>query len=107
MKKKSKFNTLLLESIDEGFKEIFGEAATEIIYKYLGDKYSLKREDIPENLEVFSEGVEAFFNSSAAWTVERNVLKNFYSTFGLQYQNENHRSFSDHVAKLRNIGSHV
>ena len=101
------FNKLLLGSIDEGFKEIFGEVATEIIYKYLRDKYSLKREDIPEKLEVFSEGVEAFFNSSAAWIVERNVLKNFYSSFGLQYRNENHRSFLDHVAKLRDTGSHV
>lgn len=98
---------LLLESIDESFKEIFGEMATEIIYDHLEDKYSLKREEIPEKLEVFIEGMEAFFNSSAAWTVEKNVLKNFYSTFGLQYQNEEGRSFIDHVAKLRSIEFHI
>lgn len=98
---------LLLESIDESFKEIFGEMATEIIYDYLKHKYSLKREEIPEKLEAFIEGMEAFFNPSAAWTVEKNVLKNFYSTFGLQYQNEEDRSFIDHVAKLRSIEFYI
>lgn len=107
MKNNDKFNKLLLDSIDKGFKEIFGDVATEIIYKYLLDKYSLRREDIPERLEVFRDGVEAFFNSSAAWTVERNVLKNFYSTFGLQYPNENNKGFLDHVAKLRCVSSNV
>lgn len=107
VKKKSKFNMLLLESIDEGLKEIFGETATGIIYNYLKDKYSLKREEISEKLEVFIEGLEAFFSSSAACVVKKNVLKNFYSTFGLQYQNEEGRSFIDHVTKLRSSEFHI
>lgn len=98
---------LLLESIDEGLKEIFGEMATEIIYNYLKDKYSLKREEISEKLEVLMEGLEAFLSSSAARVVEKNVLKNFYGTFGLQYQNEEDRSFIDHVAKLRSSEFHI
>ena len=107
VKKKSKFNMLLLESIDEGLKDIFGETATEIIYDYLKDKYSLKREEISEKLEVFIEGLEAFFSSSAACVVKKNVLKNFYSTFGLQYQNEEGHSFIDHVTKLRGSEFHI
>ena len=98
---------LLLESIDEGLKEIFGETATGIIYNYLKDKYSLKREEISEKLEVFIKGLEAFFSSSAACVVEKNVLKNFYSTFGLRYQNEEGRSFIDHVTKLRSGEFHI
>ena len=94
---------LLLDSIDKGFKEIFGEAATETIYDYLKNEHSLKREEIPEKLEAFIEGMEAFFNSSAARTVEKNVLKNFCSTLGLQYQNEEVHSFLDHITKLRNV----
>jgi len=50
-------------------------------------------------LEIFIEGVEAFCNSRAAWTVEKNALKNLYSTFGRQDQSEEGRSFIDHVAK--------
>ena len=107
VKKKSKFNMLLLDSIDEGLKEIFGGTATEIIYDYLKDKYSLKREEISEKLEVFIEGLEAFFSSSAACVVKKNVLKNFYSTFGLQYQNEEGHSFIDHVTKLRGSEFHI
>jgi hypothetical protein len=66
LKRKSKFDEKLFNVVDKVLKQIFGEAATLTIYKYLEEKYSLKREDILSKPEVFAEGLEAYLNSGAS-----------------------------------------
>lgn len=100
MKGKDKFNKLLLKVIDEELKQIFGEAATLIIYNHLEKNYSLKREEIPEKIEVFIRGLEEFL-SSGAQVVEKIILKKVYSSFGLQCQIKEGYSFIDYVTKLK------
>ena len=50
---KEEFKKLLLQTIEENLKQIFRETATHIIYQFLENKYSLKREEIPEKLQTF------------------------------------------------------
>jgi hypothetical protein len=100
MTKKNKLGELLIKSVDEALKEIFGETGARIIYDYLREKYSLKREEIPERLEDFENGLEKIL-SSGAWVTERMALKNLYSNFGLEYRNEANYRFVDHVTKLK------
>lgn len=100
MKGKDKFNKLLLKVIDEELKQIFGEAATLIIYNHLEKNYSLKRGEIPEKLEVFIMGLEEFL-SSGAQVVEKIILKRVYSNFGLQCQIKEGYSFIDYVTELK------
>ncbi|MGQ9461080.1 MAG: hypothetical protein ACUVRA_07610 [Candidatus Bathyarchaeaceae archaeon] len=66
LKGKSKFDEKLFNVVDKVLKQIFGEAATLTIYEYLGEKYSLRREDISSKPEVFAEGLEAYLNSGAS-----------------------------------------
>jgi len=100
MKGKDKFNKLLLKTIDEELKQIFGESATGIIYNNLEKNYSLKREEIPEKLEVFIGGLEEFL-SSGAHVVEIIILKKVYSNLGFQCQIIEGYSFVDYMTKLK------
>jgi len=100
MKSKDKFDKLLLKVIDEELKQIFGEAATLIIYSHLKKNYSLKREEIPEKLEIFARGLEEFL-SSGAHVVEKIVLRKVYSSFGFQCRIREGYSFIDYMSELK------
>jgi len=101
MKRKGKFDKLLIKSVDESLKDTFGEIATDIIYKHLERNYSLKQEEIPKKLEVFLEGLEKFF-SSGATVVEGLVLERLCSSLGLEYPSEERYSFKEYITKLKN-----
>jgi len=96
------FKKLLLQTIDDSFKEIFGETATHIIYFYLESNCSLRREDIPDRLEDFMEGLHKFF-SKASVTVEHAVLTKLYSSLGLKFERREGQGFVDYVDELKNV----
>ena len=100
-KRKMKFEKLLVKSVDDSLKDTFGETAAEIIYKHLKRNHSLKQEEIPEKLEVFTEGLEKFF-SSGAFVVERLVLEKLCSNLGLECPGKECFSFVEYVTKLKN-----
>ncbi len=100
MKAKDRFNKLLLKVIDEEMKQIFGEAATLIIYNHLEKNYLLKREEIPEKLEIFIKSLEEFL-SSGAQVVEKIILKKVYSSFGLRRKIKEGYSFVDYLTELK------
>lgn len=68
--------------IDRVLKQIFGEEATLLIYKHLENKYSLKQNEISEKIDLFTKGIEEFL-SSGAYVIERKILDDIYSGYGL------------------------
>jgi hypothetical protein len=100
MKGKDRFNKLLLKVINEEMEQIFGEVATLIIYNHLEKNYSLKREEIPEKLEIFIRGFEEFL-SSGAQVVEKIILKKVYSSFGFRRKIKEGYSFIDCLTELK------
>jgi len=68
--------------IDKVLKQVFGEEAALLIYKYLEVTYSLKQDEIAEKIDVFAKGLEEFLRSGA-YVVERKILEDIYSTYGL------------------------
>jgi len=101
MKKKNQFDKMLIKSIDEAIKEIFGETGARIIYDYLQHNHSLNREEIPERLKDFERGLEKILGSGA-WVMERTALNNLYLNFGLEYRNKENYSFANHIGTLKN-----
>lgn len=100
------FNVQLLCAIDEGLKQIFTEAAMKTIYSYLDKQYSLKREDIPEKLDVFIQGLENFFKSGAV-VIHLVILKNLYSSLGFEVRRiQRSQDFVDCVARLKSYFLH-
>jgi len=101
MKRKGRFDELLIKSVDESLKDTFGEIAADIIYKHLERNHSLKQEEIPKKLEIFLEGLEKFF-SSGAIVVEGLVLEKLCSNLGLEYPGEERYSFKEYIIRLKN-----
>jgi len=82
----SEFKRGLLEAMDEGLNQVLGEAATRTIYFHLQRKFRLKREDVPENLEVFGFALERTFGIGAL-VIEKTIMENLYSRLSLKNKN--------------------
>jgi len=59
----------LFRIVDKVLKETLGEPATSFIYDYLEEEHSLKREDIPNELDIFAKGLEKYLSDSGASVV--------------------------------------
>jgi len=68
--------------IDRVLRQIFGEEAAHLIYKYLENRYSLKRDEISEKIDLFAKGLEEFL-STGAQVIEKRILEDIYSSYGL------------------------
>ncbi len=68
--------------VDKVLKQVFGEEATYLIYKHLENNYSLKQDEIAEKIDVFAKGLEGFLRSGA-YVIERKILEDIYSSYGL------------------------
>ena len=68
--------------VDSVLRQIFGEQATSLIYEYLENNYPLKRNEVAEKIDLFAKGLEEFLKSGA-YTVEKEILENLYSNYGL------------------------
>jgi len=54
----------LFRIVDKVLKYLLGEPATSLIYKYLEEEHSLRREDIPNKMEIFEKGLEKYLSDS-------------------------------------------
>lgn len=81
--------------IDRVLTQVFGEQATHLIYKYLESNYSLKRNEVSAKIDVFTEGLEEFLRSGA-YVIERKILDDIYSTYGLLRRLETERTQKEH-----------
>lgn len=99
---KEEFKKLLLQTIDDNLKQIFRETATHIIYQFLENNYSLKREEIPEKLETFMEGLHEFFRSGSHM-IGQSILEELHVKLGLKYKGRKDYSFMDYIDDLENV----
>jgi hypothetical protein len=72
----------ITKAVDKVLRQIFGEEATALIYKYLESNYSVGREEIPEKIELFSKALRELL-SSGAYVVETKILEDIYSNYGI------------------------
>lgn len=57
---KSRESNKVSKVVDRVLKQVFGEEATRLIYLYLENNYSVKRDEIGEKVELFAKGLEDF-----------------------------------------------
>jgi hypothetical protein len=62
--KHKKFETVLLEAIDEAFSTL-GESVKKSIYFHMENKFIIPRQDIPYKINDFSDGLEKIFGTAA------------------------------------------
>jgi len=85
----------IFKIVDCVLRQVFEKEATEFIYKYLEKNCSLRRCEIPEKIDVFAKGLEEFL-SSGAYLVERKILNDIYSSYGLLRRVELERSCEEY-----------
>ena len=61
---KRDFEKILLEAVDEGVSSL-GESLKEAIYFHLGKNFNIKKHEIPDKIEAFTDAVENIFGFGA------------------------------------------
>jgi hypothetical protein len=78
--KSREFDKLLLSAIDEALNSL-GESVKQSIYFHIENKFSVTRNEIPENLVEFQGGLEKIFGTGARF-IEILIMKNLHSKIG-------------------------
>jgi phage gp36-like protein len=99
---KTEFDKRLVLVTEKVLKEIFGDAATNSICKYLEKNYDLKLEEIPSKLDVFSRALESYLDSGAT-VVEEIILKNLHTKSEVDSGRFREKTFQQRLSDLRQI----
>jgi hypothetical protein len=78
--KSGEFDKILLSAIDEALNSL-GESVKQSIYFHIEKKFSVARNEIPENLVEFQGGLEKIFGAGARF-IEILIMKNLHSKIG-------------------------
>jgi hypothetical protein len=70
------FAKLLLESVDEGLS-LLGYCSKQALYSHLENNLKIRKQDIPEKIEQFSDAIEKIFGHSAK-LLEIEIMKNLF-----------------------------
>jgi len=100
MKSIKEFEKILLETIDESMVQVFGNTSTGVIYDFIKGNHGLRKEDIAENLEIFSSSLEKMFGFGAT-LLEKLVLKKLYTKLRLKYEEKEGYKFLDYIKELK------
>ena len=98
--KREKKPERLFKIVDKVLKQIFGEPATLFIYKHLEEKHSLKRQDIADELEIFTEGLEKYLGDSGTFVVLETL---FNESSELKLRKVEEREFLEQLKELKRI----
>ncbi len=103
IKKADKYEEMLNKAVEKALNRVFGSTATDIIYTHLENNYAIKKDEIAEKLEVFSQAMQEYLNSGAA-VVEKEILESFYSGLGLfqRVELEGNRN-NEFIERLRTL----
>jgi hypothetical protein len=101
---RSKFNELLFESIDDALSSL-GERPKTATYVYLETKFNIKKQEIPNKINVFSEALKKLFGLGARY-LEIMSMQNLYAKLrGNEYVSSEHIfskvSLTDYVVFMR------
>lgn len=95
------FNQLLLEAIDEGLSKL-GESSKQAIYFHLEKRFAIKKQEIPEKIEVFTDAIEKIFGLGANF-LEILIMKRLYEKLGssFEFYGDEDFTFTEYVAVAR------
>ena len=96
---KCAFEYLLIKAVDESLSS-FGESVKSSVYFHLEVSFGMKRNDIPKNLEDFSQNLNALFRDGSRY-IEKLILKRLCKAVGLNFENEDEFRFVLYVDRIK------
>lgn len=101
-RQRNKYDDKVSKTVDKVLRQIFGDEATFLIYRYLETRYSLKQDEIVEKIDVFAKGLQEFLRSGAQ-VIEMKILEDIYSSCGQTQRPEfeTRRTKQDFVSQIK------
>ena len=97
-----RFGDLLFEAIDDTIRLVFGESASELIYRFMERQVLLKREEVGEKIEVFYAYLEKLLGSEGAQIIQATSLKRLCLKLQREYEEvEKYFSFLDELYEVK------
>lgn len=95
------FEKLLLEAVDEALASL-GDSAKQSIYFHLENKFEIERDEIPQRVEDFAEGLEKIFGVGAQF-LEILIMKELYERVGrpLEWRRSKRLMFTEYVSAAK------
>ncbi|MBS7651062.1 MAG: hypothetical protein QXK72_00915 [Candidatus Bathyarchaeia archaeon] len=95
-----RFKEGLLEAIDDGLL-VLGEIARQALYSHIERRYQVKRDEIPNRLEVLHETLESVFGAASTRVIERLIVKTLCSRIGSEFIEHENWTLLEYVEDLR------
>lgn len=98
-----KFDSLLLESIDETVRGVLGEAPLEAMFYSLEKHLGLRREEVPGRPGDFEKGLVALFGRRPAPVVIRMIVRNLCGKLEIPYHQRSDYDFKTYVEECKRM----
>jgi len=97
-----RFGELLSGTTDTTMKEIFGESASELIFRLMERQVSLKREEVGEKIEAFQAYLQKLVGLEVAQVIVATSLKGLCTELQREYEEiEKYFSFLDELYEVK------
>lgn len=97
-----RFDELLFDATDTTMKLVFGESASELIYRLMERRALLKREEIGKKIEVFYSYLGMLLGSEGARIIQNTSLKRLCLKLRREYEEmESYFSFLDELYEIK------
>jgi hypothetical protein len=93
------FEQILLGAIDDALMNL-GESCRAILYTYLAAALSLKKDQIPGNLEEFTVALRDIFKQGEK-VIDELILETLCEKLGYNYKDIRDKNFTDAVQQIR------
>lgn len=99
---KTTFDNILIEAVDSTFTKLLGDHGKQAIFNNLTSHYGISKENIPRNIEDFTNAIEQIFGHSAM-LLETQIMQALHSkTLHIQiFRASEDLSFEGYVENLR------
>ena len=100
--KKTKFEEILLEAIDEGLS-LLGESSKQALYIHLEKAVKMNKLDIPYRIEDFADAIEKLFGAGAK-ILEIHIMKCLFKKVGYNfkhYPKQKNLTFTDYITAVK------
>jgi hypothetical protein len=93
------FHRALLEAVDEGFLAL-GVSVRQALYWRLENRFSIKRDEIPNKPKEFAEALKNIFGAGTEILL-KIIIKRFYKKLNLTFKDVEDWSFIDYVENAK------
>lgn len=83
-RRKSDFKELLLEAVDAALSPL-GDSSKHAVYFYLEKNFTVKKQDIPNKIEEFTNAIEEILGHGAK-VLEIEIMKNLFAKIGSAFE---------------------